>query len=48
MHDVMGDGQVLYTRLGIVAGSISRKDSLYYCVSCAKGDVEQYGAFVVY
>lgn len=43
MHDVTGNGQALYTRLGIVAGSIYRKNGLYYCASCAKEDVEQYG-----
>lgn len=43
LQDVAEDGQGLYTRLGIVAGSICRKDGLYYCVECAKADVEQYG-----
>ncbi|WP_264196173.1 TnsD family Tn7-like transposition protein [Metabacillus niabensis] len=42
-QDVAEGGQGLYARLGIVAGSICRKEGLYYCTSCAKGDVEQYG-----
>ncbi|MEX3748290.1 MULTISPECIES: TnsD family Tn7-like transposition protein [Lysinibacillus] len=43
LQDVLEDGKALYTRLGIVAGSICRKDSLYYCAECAKADTEQYG-----
>ncbi|MED3825864.1 TnsD family transposase [Priestia flexa] len=43
IQDVANEGQALYTRLGIVAGSICRKESLYYCTSCAQDDVEQYG-----
>lgn len=43
LKDVAGDGRGLYTRLGIVAGSICRKDGLYYCVECAKVDVDRYG-----
>lgn len=30
IQDVANDGQGLYTRLGIVAGSICRKNDLYY------------------
>ncbi len=41
--DVLQDGQALYTRLGIIAGSICRKDGLYYCAECAKADEAQYG-----
>ncbi|WP_335870903.1 TnsD family transposase [Bacillus sp. 2205SS5-2] len=43
LKDVLGDGQGLYTRLGMVAGGICRKDGLYYCPKCATNDVEQYG-----
>ncbi|GAA0322715.1 TnsD family Tn7-like transposition protein [Bacillus carboniphilus] len=43
LQDVKEDGQGLYTRLGIVAGSICRKYGLYYCALCAKTDREQYG-----
>lgn len=43
LQDVLQDGQALYTRLGIVAGGICRKDGLYYCAECAKADNAQYG-----
>ncbi|MEC1180495.1 TnsD family Tn7-like transposition protein [Metasolibacillus meyeri] len=43
LEDVKGEGQALYTRLGIVAGGICRKDGLYYCSICAKADTERYG-----
>ncbi|GLC89705.1 TnsD family Tn7-like transposition protein [Lysinibacillus piscis] len=43
LENVKGDGQGLYTRLGIVAGGICRKDGLYYCSTCAKADAECYG-----
>lgn len=43
LKDVKNDGQALYTRLGIVAGSICRKEGLYYCSKCAKLDSEKYG-----
>ncbi|MGE7114175.1 TnsD family Tn7-like transposition protein [Lysinibacillus sp. NPDC047702] len=43
LQDVLLDGQALYTRLGIVAGGICRKDGLYYCAECAKSDNVQYG-----
>lgn len=43
MQDIKGNGQGLYTRLGLVAGSICKKDGLYYCNECAKHDVDQYG-----
>jgi hypothetical protein len=42
-QDVVGDGRGLYTRLGMVAGSICKKDGLQYCVECTKEDVNQYG-----
>lgn len=37
------DGSGLYTKLGMVAGSICKKDGIYYCPCCAKGDIERYG-----
>ncbi|QFG00799.1 transposase [Psychrobacillus glaciei] len=43
LQDVAGDGKGLYTRLGVVAGSICRKDGLYYCGECAKADLNRYG-----
>ncbi|WP_052255581.1 TnsD family Tn7-like transposition protein [Salinicoccus sp. YB14-2] len=43
LQDVQGDGKGLYTRLGMVAGSICKKDGLYYCPLCAEKDIEKYG-----
>jgi hypothetical protein len=43
LQDVAEDGQGLYTRLGIVAGSICRKEGLYYCAECAKKNNDKYG-----
>ncbi|OJE40240.1 transposase [Bacillus tropicus] len=43
VQDVGGDGQALYARLGMIAGSICRKVGLYYCPECTKSDVEQFG-----
>ncbi len=43
VQDVGGDGQALYARLGMIAGSICRKVGLYYCPECTKNDVEQFG-----
>ena len=43
LGDVASDGQALYTRLGMIAGSICRKAGLYYCAECTKSDVEQFG-----
>lgn len=42
-QDVLQGGQALYTRLGIVAGSVCKKDGLYYCAECAKADDAKYG-----
>ena len=36
-------GGALYTKLGMVAGSICEKDGIYYCYECAKKDRERYG-----
>ena len=33
----------VYTRLGIIAGAICKKDSIFYCPVCAKNDIENYG-----
>lgn len=43
LRDVVSNGQALYTRLGMIAGSICRKVGLYYCPECTKNDVEQFG-----
>ena len=43
LQDVQGDGKGLYTRLGMVAGGICKKDGLYYCPECATSDIEQHG-----
>jgi len=43
LNDVKKDGRGLYTRLGIVAGSICIKNGIYYCAICAKSNTEQYG-----
>ena len=39
-HD---SGAELYTKLGTIAGSICKKNGIYYCYECAKKDVKQYG-----
>lgn len=33
----------IYTRLGIVAGGICKKDSIFYCSICSSQDIEKYG-----
>ncbi|MDA1930473.1 TnsD family transposase [Bacillus cereus group sp. BcHK130] len=43
LRDVARNGQALYARLGMIAGSICRKAGLYYCPECTKNDVEQFG-----
>ncbi|WP_375199896.1 TnsD family transposase [Bacillus sp. RS11] len=43
LNDVKEDGKALYTRLGMIAGSICIKNGIYYCAICAKSDIEQYG-----
>lgn len=43
LHDVQRDGRGLYTRLGMVAGGICKKDGLCYCPECAANDIDQYG-----
>ncbi|QFG01262.1 transposase [Psychrobacillus glaciei] len=43
INDVKGKGSGLYSRLGMVAGGICRKNGLYYCSQCANEDIEKYG-----
>ncbi|ADU31324.1 TnsD family Tn7-like transposition protein [Evansella cellulosilytica] len=43
IKDVQGDGQGLYSRLGMVAGGICKKNGLLYCPKCVTNDLEQYG-----
>ncbi len=38
-----GNGGSIYTRLGIVAGSICNKFDIYYCPLCANQEVTKYG-----
>lgn len=33
----------IYTKLGIIAGSICKKSYIYYCPICANKDIERYG-----
>ncbi|WP_242654507.1 TnsD family Tn7-like transposition protein [Clostridium butyricum] len=33
----------IYTKLGIVAGGVCRKDSIFYCPRCAGEDIDKYG-----
>lgn len=33
----------IYTKLGIIAGSICKKDYIYYCPKCSENDIKQYG-----
>ncbi|MGP4074023.1 TnsD family transposase [Piscibacillus sp. B03] len=42
IQDVQGDGKGIYTRIGIIAGSICKKDGLYYCPLCADEDIKKY------
>lgn len=37
------DGKGIYTKLGIVAGSICKKESIYYCSACAYEEMEKLG-----
>lgn len=40
---IWADGQGVYTKIGIVAGAICKKDAIYYCSVCAKDDIERFG-----
>ena len=33
----------IYTRLGIIAGTICKKDGIFYCQLCAEDDLDKYG-----
>jgi hypothetical protein len=37
------DGKGIYTKIGIVAGSICKKDSIYYCPACVGEEMERLG-----
>lgn len=37
------DGRGIYTKLGIVPGSVCKKVGIYYCPCCAKKEIERYG-----
>ncbi|TCO71812.1 TnsD family Tn7-like transposition protein [Marinisporobacter balticus] len=37
------DGQGIYTRLGMIAGSICKKEGIYYCPLCSKKEIKEYG-----
>jgi hypothetical protein len=37
------DGNGVYAKIGILAGSICKKNGIYYCPSCAKNEIEKYG-----
>lgn len=37
------DGNGVYAKLGILAGSICKKKGIYYCPCCAKNEIEKYG-----
>lgn len=36
-------GSEIYTKIGIIAGSICNKEGIYYCPCCAKEELEGYG-----
>ncbi len=40
---MFSDGKGLYTKTGIVAGSICTKNALYYCTECVNQDIDLYG-----
>lgn len=49
LHDIIHtDGKGIYTKLGIVAGSICKKEEIYYCPSCVKEDMEKLGETYIY
>ena len=44
INKMKSDGGIsLYTEIGIVAGSVCKKNHIYYCPYCAKDEVEKYG-----
>lgn len=38
-----GTGKSLYTKLGIIAGGLCKKDGIYYCPLCSKKEIQDYG-----
>lgn len=42
------NGNLLKFKIGIIAGSVCRKNSLCYCPECAKAELEQYGEVIVH
>ncbi len=44
----IGNGGAIYTRLGIVAGSICDKSGIYYCPLCANREVSKYGEVYIH
>lgn len=38
----------VYTRLGIIAGAICKKDSIFYCPECAKSDIADHGELYIH
>ncbi|NFG38427.1 hypothetical protein FDB30_16390 [Clostridium botulinum] len=44
IHEIKYKGSYsVYTRLGIIAGAICKKGSIFYCQVCAKNDIEKHG-----
>lgn len=37
------DGNGIYTKIGIIAGSICKKKGIYYCPNCAVKEIQEYG-----
>ncbi|MGF7060512.1 TnsD family Tn7-like transposition protein [Brassicibacter mesophilus] len=37
------DGKGLYTKIGMVAGSVCKKEGIYYCPMCSKNEIKKYG-----
>ncbi len=42
------DGKGLYTKIGMVAGGICKKEGIYYCPICSKQDLEAYGEVYIH
>lgn len=42
------DGKGIYTKLGVIAGSICIKKGIYYCADCAKNELEHYGEVYIH
>ena len=37
------DGNGIYTKIGIIAGSICKKKGIYFCPNCAEEEIQKYG-----